>query len=140
MLRALTISKAEGAQRQVEEAIKALARGDFDVAVTLAGAAEGMFENRSGMWEFMLHSSTAAAVATTLELERDKKLVSSLNDIRDWLKHECSAAGQSKTITTADAANMIARAMSKLEKENWSPPMLQFKDWYERSVKMDSWP
>jgi hypothetical protein len=40
----LTISKLEGARRQVEEAIKALERGDFDIAITLAGAAEGMLE------------------------------------------------------------------------------------------------
>jgi hypothetical protein len=39
--RVLTITKTGGASRQVEEAIKALRRGDFDVAVTLAGAAVG---------------------------------------------------------------------------------------------------
>jgi hypothetical protein len=40
----LTISKIEGARRQVDEAIKALERGDFDIAITLAGAAQGMLE------------------------------------------------------------------------------------------------
>jgi hypothetical protein len=40
--------KGWGASRQVEEAIKALEQGDFDIAVTLAGAAaEGMLK-RSG--------------------------------------------------------------------------------------------
>jgi uncharacterized protein (UPF0210 family) len=58
----LKISKAEGASRQVEKAIKALERGDFDIAVTLAGAAEGMLK-RSGhhLWSFMLQSPKAAA-------------------------------------------------------------------------------
>jgi hypothetical protein len=40
----LMISKIEGARRQVDEAMKALERGDFDIAITLAGAAEGMLE------------------------------------------------------------------------------------------------
>jgi hypothetical protein len=48
--RPLKISKAEGASRQVEEAIKALERGDFDIAVTLAGAAEGMLAWEPWMW------------------------------------------------------------------------------------------
>src|SRR5260221_3875305 len=55
----LTISKAEGASRQVEEAIKALERGDFDIAITLAGAAEGMLE-RSGHQHVVIHDEVAA--------------------------------------------------------------------------------
>jgi hypothetical protein len=132
---ALTISKAEGAHRQVEEAIKAMKRGDFDVAVTLAGAAEGMFELRSGLWEFMLHSPNAAALAEAMEVER-QELIGYLNDLRDWLKHGRTSAGQTRTITTAHAAVMIAGAMSKLEK--WSPAMTKFKGWYEKSVMTES--
>jgi hypothetical protein len=89
--------------------------------VTLAGAAEGMFELRSGLWGFMLHSPNAAALAEAMEVERDKKLINYMNDLRDWLKHERPEAGQTRTITMAHAAFMIARAMSKLT--NWSPTM-----------------
>src|SRR5215475_7674100 len=119
----LTISKTDGASRQVEEAIRALERGDFDIAVTLAGAAEGMLE-RSGhhWWSSTLQSPQAA--------EFDKaELISFLNAERDWLKHPTSSAGETITLTRAHAAIMIVRAMSKLEA--WSPRMNRFKRWYE---------
>jgi hypothetical protein len=125
--RPLKISKAEGASRQVEKAIKALERGDFDIAVTLAGAAEGMLK-RSGrhMWSFMLQSPKAA--------EFDKrKLIDFLNAERDWLKHPTPNAGATKTFIRAHAAFMIVRAMSKLE--TWSPRMNRFKRWYEGSLE-----
>jgi hypothetical protein len=38
----IKLTLTEGASRQVDAAIDALERGDFAVAVTLAGAAEGM--------------------------------------------------------------------------------------------------
>jgi hypothetical protein len=123
----LNISKAEGASRQVEEAIKALERGDFDIAVTLAGAAEGMLE-RSGhhMWSYMLQSAQAAVF--------DKReLIEHLNAERDWLKHPTPSAEATKTFTRAHAAIMIARAMSKLE--TWSPRMNSFKRWFEGNLE-----
>jgi hypothetical protein len=102
---ALTISKAEGASRQVEEAIKALERGDFDIAVTLAGAAEGMLE-RSGrhLWAFMLRSPQGAAF--------DKKeLIAHLNAERDWLKH--GGVDDTKTLTRAHAALLLWQALKQ---------------------------
>ncbi len=106
-------------------------RGDFDVAVTLAGAAEGMFGSRPGLWGYMM--SGADAVDAT----RDE-LISFSNDLRDWLKHECPAAGQTRTITATHAALMIARAMSKLDKCKWSPAMTKFAGWYQASVETES--
>jgi hypothetical protein len=119
--RILRITKAEGASRQVEEAIKALQRGDFDVAVTLAGAAEGMLE-RPGlhMWAFMMNSPKAAAF-------EKKELIGALNADRDWLKHPTSNESETLTLSRAEAAFMIARAASKLE--TWSPLMEDFKNW-----------
>jgi hypothetical protein len=119
--RILTITKPEGASRQVEEAIKALQRGDFDIAVTLAGAAEGMLE-RPGLhlWAFMINSPKAA------EFEK-KEVIGALNAERDWLKHPTPNGSESLTLTRAEAAFMIARAASKLE--TWSPQMDDFKDW-----------
>jgi hypothetical protein len=124
--RPLKISKAKGASRQVEEAIKALERGDFDIAVTLAGAAEGMLK-RSGrdMWSFMLQSPKAAAFDK-------RKLIEFLNARRDWLKHPTPSAGATKTFARAHAAFMIWRAMSKLETR--SPRMKRFKRWYEDNL------
>ena len=123
---ALTISKAGAAGRQVEGAIAALEQGDFDIAVTLAGAAEGMLE-RTGphMWSFTLNSPQAAA------FDR-KELVSFLNAERDWLKHPTQSAGETITLTRAHAAVMIVRAMSKLE--TWSLRMYDFRRWFEGNL------
>jgi hypothetical protein len=119
--RALEITKAEGASRQVDEAINALERGDFDIAVTLAGAAEGMFE-RPGphLWTF-IHEK---AKATGLE---GKVVSDSLNAARSWLKHPTPEAGESLTLERYHAVEMIIRAMSKLSK--WSPRMKRFREW-----------
>jgi hypothetical protein len=46
--RCLNLTKAQAASRQVDAAIDALDRGDFDVAVTLASAAEDMID-REGL-------------------------------------------------------------------------------------------
>ena len=40
------ITKVEAATRQVEAAIEAFRKGDFDIAITLAGAAEGIAATR----------------------------------------------------------------------------------------------
>lgn len=40
----LRLTKVQGATRQTNAAIEAFARGDFDIAITLAGAAEGMIK------------------------------------------------------------------------------------------------
>ena len=40
----LKLTLAQAATRQVDAAIDALERGKFDIALTLAGAAEGMIE------------------------------------------------------------------------------------------------
>jgi hypothetical protein len=57
------VTKAEAATRQVEAAIAALVLSDFDIAVTLAGAAEGMIE-RSGphLFKFLLDHPKAEGV------------------------------------------------------------------------------
>ena len=117
----LTITKTDGAIRQVEAAIQALQRGDFDIAVTLAGASEGMFDRRGPhMWNFILNSPKAA------EFEK-KELISVLNAARDWLKHPTTDVSEVLTLTRGDAAFMIARAASKLE--TWSPLIEDFKSW-----------
>lgn len=105
--------------RQVDAAIDALEAGDFDVALTLAGAAEGMIE-RKGLHMFGELKSSPKA----LERFTKAQWISILNIERDWLKH----GGQpSMEIACSSAAFMIARAASKIE--NWSPRMVEFKIW-----------
>ncbi len=113
----LTLHKA--ATRQVDAAIDALQAGDFDVALTLAGAEEGMIE-RTGHHMFGWLRQHPRA----LERFDKKEWISILNTERDWLKH----GGQpSMEISCVEAAFMIARAASKLE--NWTPKMVAFKIW-----------
>jgi hypothetical protein len=124
--RSLTITKAEGASRQVDEAINALERGDFDIAVTLAGAAEGMFD-RPGLhlWTFMQEQAKAAGV-------QRREMSDSANAARTWLKHATPGEAASLTLEAYDAVAMIMRAMSKLE--HWSPRMRRFSEWLKREV------
>jgi hypothetical protein len=118
--RPLKVTKAEAATRQVEAAIAALVRGDFDIAVTLAGAAEGMIE-RSGphLFKFLLDHPKAEGV------DKKKAWIPVLNLERDWLKHPGGA--DTLDITRDNAALMITRAASKLE--TWTPCIEQFKAW-----------
>ncbi|MDA9506135.1 hypothetical protein XI09_16135 [Bradyrhizobium sp. CCBAU 11386] len=116
----LKLRLAQGAHRQVDAAIDALERGRFDVALTLAGAAEGMIERDS-------HYLFASLRDNPRLMERigDKKeRIALLNRERDWLKHGGTDEMQ---IECLDAALMIARAASKLEV--WTPKMEDFRVW-----------
>ena len=115
----LSLSLHEAASRQVDAAIDALQAGDYDVALTLAGAAEGMIE-RTGHHMFGWLRQHPKA----LQRFDKKEWISILNTDRDWLKHGGKPAMQ---ICCVDAAFMIARAMSKLEE--WTPKMVAFKIW-----------
>ena len=115
----LKLSLAEAATRQANAAIAALEQGMFDVAMTLAGAAEGMIE-RDGPHMFQWLRSAPPA----REHFSQREWTSILNMERDWLKHGGAAE---MTIDRASAAFMIARAISKLEK--WTPKMDEFKIW-----------
>jgi hypothetical protein len=113
----LTLENA--ATRQIDAAIDALQAGNFDVALTLAGAAEGMIE-RAGFHMFGELKKSPAA----LERFAQKEWISILNTERDWLKH----GGQPHMeIHCSSATYMIARAASKLE--NWTEKMVWFKIW-----------
>jgi hypothetical protein len=120
----LSLTKIEAATRQTEAAIEAFVRGDFDIAITLAGAAEGMIE-RDGlhMFAFLRDSPRVQDV-------EKKEWISTLNSERDWLKH--SNGPETLRIEREHAAIMIARAASKLEK--WTPRMEEFKEWLLKNV------
>jgi hypothetical protein len=121
----LSLTKVDGATRQTEAAIEAFARGDFDIAITLAGAAEGMLE-RDGphMFSFLRDSPRVKAVKV-------KDWIAALNVERDWLKH--TSGPVTLVFERGNAAFMIARAASKLEK--WSPRMEEFKVWLLENMR-----
>jgi hypothetical protein len=118
-LGALDLSLVEAATRQTEAAIDALQAGQYDIAVTLAGAAEGMIQ-RDGLHMF----AYAKSAPRVLEEFSQKEWINTLNKELYWLKH----GGQpTMTIGCGHAAFMIARAASKLE--TWTVKMEQFKEW-----------
>jgi hypothetical protein len=115
----LQLSLAAAAARQTNAALAAFEAGMFDIAMTLAGAAEGMIK-REGVHMFQgLRASPRA-----LERFSQKEWIAILNMERDWLKH---GGAEEMTIERGSAAFMIARAMSKLDQ--WSPAMDEFKIW-----------
>jgi hypothetical protein len=117
----LTISKSEGASRQVDEAINALQRGDFDIAITLSGAAEGMFESPGqDLWAAMLEKAQAAKIPR-------KDITEDLNNARNWLKH--TGGSDDYAFDSYLAKEMILRAIGKIERESWTPRMKDFVHW-----------
>ena len=118
----LKITKVEGATRQAEAAIEAFIRGEFDIAITLAGASEGMLES-STAFPFFRDTPMAQGV-------EKKEWISALNAERDWLKH--ASGPESLQLEPWHAAVMIMRAASKLEK--WTPRMEEFKEWLYKNA------
>jgi hypothetical protein len=105
----LQISKEQAATRHIEAAIDFLKRGEFDIAITLAGAAEGMLEGtaRTSLFEKLRDSPKVSDI-------KSKEWVSSLNTERDWLKHPTPQLPREMIFVRGQAAVMVARAVSRL--------------------------
>jgi hypothetical protein len=116
----LTLNKESAAVRQTEAAIDAFERGDYDICITLAGAAEGIFSDRKGS-DFHTFALNSAATSQF----NKKQTNAALNTERDWLKHTTLGQPAEITITPFEAAYMIMRAMTKLS--NWSEKMNRIK-------------
>jgi len=123
----LNLTLTEAASRQVHSAIGAFERGRFDVAVTLAGAAEGMIK-REGHYLFAALRDNPRAKERFAE---KKDWINQLNREHYWLKH---GGDDAMEITAFDAAMMIARAASKLEEPDWTPRMEGFRDWFLQNL------
>lgn len=117
----IKLTLTDGATRQLDAAIDAFERGDFHVAITLAGAAEGMLK-RDGNYVFagLLDNPRAKE-----RFDEKKDWIALLNRERDWLKH---GGDDVMEIECFDAAMMVARAASKLEV--WTSKMEDFRVWF----------
>lgn len=100
--RSLNLSLAEAASRHIDVAIDVVSRGDFDVALTLADAADGM-SKRDGLHMFAWLRDNFDAKE---RFANQQEWIALLNRERDWLKHASEA---SMEIECASAALMIAR-------------------------------
>lgn len=122
----LSLTKLEGATRQTNAAIEAFVCGHFDLAITLAGAAEGMLEREGPhMFSFLRDSPRIQD-----QNVKSKEWIAILNLERDWLKH--SGGAETLLIERGHAAIMIVRAASKLP--TWNPRMEEFKAWLENNI------
>lgn len=114
----LTLTKSRAAIRQTEAAIAAFLAGDFDICITLAGAAEGIYTDRKGndLHTFAMRDERAIAFGL-------KEANAALNGERDWLKHPTPHLPREITITPFEAAHMLVRAMTKLDETEWTERM-----------------
>ena len=119
-----SLTKLEAATRQVELAILAIGRGDYDIAITLAGAAEGMLPEIPTQEMF----STIANDPIALKRFTKKEWLSMINSRRDWLKHPTEHLPDRLDFTLPQAAFFVLRAMAKIP--DWSARMQSFKEWY----------
>jgi hypothetical protein len=114
--------------RQIHAAIEHLHHGDFECAITLAAAGEGMLP----------------ATDKPHFLEKVKKLSNSIgpqedgatrpNDITNWLKHAEADKNhyETATILQLEVIVIIYRAITKFEaifEDQKTPQMLSFKNW-----------
>jgi hypothetical protein len=120
----LQLTLVSAASRQIDAAIDALKAGDFDTALTLAGAAEGMIPSTGTDVFSKLKDSPKA-----LERLSKKDWINLINQKFYWLKHGGEAAME---IECWAAAFMIARASSKIEKR--TPKMVEFKIWLQTNI------
>lgn len=119
----LKLTKQAAASRQISAAIDALERGAYDVAITLAGAAEGMLPEIASQPLFRMLRDNPNVPP---HIER-KHWLSAINAERDWLKHPTTVLGDTLEIDLNDACIMVLRALAKLPE--WTPRMELFKDW-----------
>lgn len=123
----INLTKQLAATRQIEAAIEAYRRGDFDICITLAGAAEGIFSDRKGS---DLH--TAWMTDPRGDQFGRRELNALVNRERDWLKHPTADDAAEISIGEIDAAVMLVRAMTKLSV--WSPAMEDAKPDLYRAI------
>lgn len=120
----IELTKELAAMRQTYFAMEAFKTGDFDVAITLAGAAEELLPEIDGQDVFSRLRNDPRGI----ELFGDKRWSQLVNLERNWLKHQTIEFGVTITVSAMDAAYMIIRAMAKLPK--WTDDMVEFKTWY----------
>ena len=115
--------------RQIHAAIEHLRRGDFECAMTLAAAGEGMLP------------------PTDEPHFRELARMTEVNDIVDWLRHGPTkdkenrrrGRGQSVTIEESEAIFVIYRAIAKFDAvfgDQKTPQMVSFRICATRSLRV----
>ena len=104
----LYLSKEAAAHRQIEAAIECWHAGKFDLAITLAGAADGMKAlSDSNLFQKILKSRPAAM--------KPEAAVRNINAARDWLKHTTVSQRECRGFTFFESGFSIIFAADKWE-------------------------
>jgi hypothetical protein len=111
-VRQRTVTKKEAALRQITAAIEHYNKGEYECAITLAGAAEGQLTVKDA--DNHLFKQLKERVPPEFKDERD--WASWLNATRDWLKHETPQWGDQWVISDYSAGIMISRAITKFNR------------------------
>jgi hypothetical protein len=109
--------------RQVHCAIEHLRRGDFECAITLAHAAEGMLPNT----DEPTFRQKVKALSKSPEIQAEGGATGP-NDYSVWLKH---GGAEKATIPAEESVAMIWRAITKynVTYNDLSPQMGSFQNW-----------
>ncbi|ASP70348.1 hypothetical protein CDO28_01420 [Sinorhizobium meliloti] len=126
----ITLTKERAAARQVQIAVTSLESGLYDVATTLAGAAEGMLDGDPSIELSTALRNDPAAIA---EFGRPT-WVQVTNLERDWLKHKTERFPTELEFRLDDASMYVYRAMRKLPPDLVTEEMLAFEKWYRARV------
>ena len=120
---AVVVTKADAAFNQIMLAIEMLLRGRYECALTLAGAAEELFEPPPQSAFRWLREAPVPdelrdhAYAAFTKKQRD----TFWNTLRNWLKHTDSSHPNRMRISRKDAGGMIVRAISHLPERPLAP-------------------
>lgn len=111
--------------RQIHCAIEHLNRGDFEAAITLAAAAEGMLPEPDKVYLFQKIKALAP------DPSRDASQANGANDYVVWLKHGTGPDGkrlERATVLELEMYALVSRAISKFHAtySDITPQMIQF--------------
>jgi hypothetical protein len=114
----IVLTKAEASRRHIEAAMTAFEEEQFDVSITLAGAAEGMVPKPPGsglqtgptLFPFLRDHPRIAA-----EGVEKTDWITALNAERDWLKHTGPTHAPTMEFERWAAAYMLYRAIDKFQ-------------------------
>jgi hypothetical protein len=114
--------------RQINRAIDHLFQGEYECAITLAGAAEGMLPET---WK--PHFRQRVKRFAELQEIKEEGGATGPNDFKNWLKHG-SLNGkriENATIPAEESVGMVYRAITKYHAvyDDLSPQMLRFVNW-----------
>src|SRR5688572_12962131 len=100
------VSKKDACRAQIHAAIEHLWEGEYECAITLAGAAEGQIDDGGPdtMWE---------RLKAKVPEDQKKEMMRQFNAYRDWLKHVTGELPEEIEIGEFETVVMLVRVTTK---------------------------